>query len=136
MYFADSPTKEIRMYKYDGDTGTVSDPALVARVDMGFPDGSCIDSEGFIWNAVWRSGAGPSMVNRIDPKSGKVVFTVRMPDTTSQVSCCCFGGPKLDVLFITTAREGMNEEKEPNAGGIYAVKVPFMGLKESRFGGN
>ena len=73
------------------------------------------------------------MVNRIDPTTGKVVFTVHMPDSTSQVSCCCLGGKDLDILFITTAAEGRDGDKEPHAGGIYAAKVGVQGRKEGRF---
>jgi L-arabinonolactonase len=135
MYFADSPTKLILAYKYDSNTGTLSSKKLLheQKVDEhSVPDGSCVDSEGFIWNAVWRAGAAPGMIQRIDPDSGQVVFTVHMPDTTSQVTCCCFGGENLDILFITTAAEWRDRRKEPHAGGLYAVRLPFQGRKESR----
>jgi L-arabinonolactonase len=135
MYLADSPTKQISSYRYDLSTGKISDKKVVfqkAVNEPSVPDGSCVDSEGYIWNALWRGGAGPGMVQRIDPATGKVTFTVHMPDTTSQVSCCCFGGKDMDVLFITTAAEGRAHEKEPHAGGLYAARLPFKGRKESR----
>jgi sugar lactone lactonase YvrE len=58
-----------------------------------------------------------------------------MPDETSQVSCCCFGGPNLDILFITTAGEGKAAaSKEPHAGGLYAIKLDGVkGRLEHRF---
>lgn len=133
MYLADSPSHQIHAYDYDKDTGDISNKRLVHTVTNGVPDGSCCDAEGFVWNAVWRDGAGPSMVNRIDPSTGKIVFTVTMPDATSQVSCCCLGGKNLDILFITTASVGRDGEKEPHAGGIYAAKVGVKGRKEGRF---
>ena len=108
MYLADSPTRQIHAYDYNKETGTISNKQLVYTEELGVPDGSCCDAEGFLWNAVWRDGAGPSMVNRINPTTGKIVFTVRMPDATSQVSCCCLGGKDLDILFITTAAVGRN----------------------------
>lgn len=48
------------------------------------------------------------------------------------------GGENLDILFITTAAEGRDSEKEPHAGAIYAAKVGVKGRKEGRFilGGN
>lgn len=61
-----------------------------------------------------------------------MIFTVHMPDTTSQVTCCCFGGLDLDILFITTASENRDAAAEPDAGGLYAVKLPFKGTLESR----
>lgn len=135
MYLADSPTQTINIFKYDKETGAISDKRFVHKTPMGVPDGSCVDSEGFLWNAVWRSGAGQSMVNRINPNSGEIDFTVHMPDGTSQVTCCCFGGQDLDILFISTSAEGRDVSKEPHAGAVYAAKVGFKGLKEARFVG-
>lgn len=135
MYLADSPTNEICSYDYDGEKGEISNKKVLhtkTDPEEGVPDGTCVDAEGYLWNAVWRSGAGPGMVQRIDPSSGEVVFTVHMPDTTSQVTCCCFGGKDFDILFITTAAENRDQNLEPNAGGLYAVKLPFKGKPESR----
>ena len=96
---------------------------------------SVVDSQGFLWNATWRQGEGTGMVDRIDPNTGDVVFTVHLPDETSEASCCCFGGKNLDILFITTAREHLDPESEPHAGGLYAVKLPpgMIGCQEKRF---
>jgi L-arabinonolactonase len=130
MYFTDSPSQTIVKFQYED--GEISNKETVAKRSIGLPDGSCVDAEGFIWNAVWRDGAGPSFVVRIHPRSGEEVYHVRVPDNTSQVSCCCFGGPDLDILFLTTAAHN-RRAVEPNAGGLYAIKVPFKGLPESRF---
>lgn len=136
LYFTDSPTREIYSFDYNAATGDVSNKSLVYKMDIidehSVPDGSCVDSEGFIWNAVWRSGAGPGMIHRIDPANGQVVFTVHMPHHTSQVTCCCFGGNDMDILFITTAAEQRDDKKEPHAGGIYCIRLLFKGKKEGR----
>lgn len=135
MYLADSATSCIFRYNYDKQTGNVSQKSLLIQYpqSMGFPDGSCVDKDGYIWNAVWRMGKGPGYVNRIDPNTGQIVYVVHVPDTTSQITCCCFGGEDLDVLFISTASVDRTKEEEPNAGGLYAVKVPFVGREESMF---
>ena len=133
MYMADSPTQQIHAYTYNKATGLLSNKTFLHTKPSEVPDGSCVDAEGYLWNAVWRGGAGPSFVHRVHPTSGDIVFTVHMPDATSQVSCCCFGGSNLDVLFITTAAVSTDLSKEQNAGGLYAVKLGFQGLKEARF---
>jgi L-arabinonolactonase len=133
MYFCDSPTRTIQQYEYKDGKATFQRDVWSWQEEVGFPDGSCVDEEGYIWNAVWRKGAGPGRVNRIDPSSGKVVFTVHIPDTTSQCTCVCLGGKDLDVLFITTASIDRDTSLEPCAGGLYAVKLPFRGRLESRF---
>jgi len=140
LYFADSPTKQIVAYDYDAEAETndkvLSNKRDVYKVDLegAVPDGSCVDADGYLWNATWWGGIQGSRVRRIDPQTGKVVFEVNMPDGTSRVSCCCFGGPDLDILFITTAGEGKDATKEPNAGGIYAIKLAGVkGKVEHRF---
>ena len=134
MYLADSPTRSIHKYDYCG--GVISNKTFLHRKqedEIGsVPDGSCVDADGFLWNAVWRGGSGPGMVQRIDPNTGLVVFTVHIPDHTSQTTCCCFGGKDLDILFITTAGEHRESKDEPHAGALYAIKLPFKGLPESR----
>jgi len=132
MYFADSATKTISKYNYK--QGVPSNKQTVKVYDVGVPDGSCTDSNGNIWNAVWRDGAGPSMVLCIDPNTSEIIHTVRMPDATSQVTCCCFGGPNLDILFISTAHINRDRSKEPDAGSVYAVKLGVKGCSEKRFG--
>ncbi|KAG7341310.1 gluconolactonase [Nitzschia inconspicua] len=135
MYLADSPTRRIDRYDYDLETGLLSNRRELHRKDHGDPDGSVVDAQGFLWNATWRQGKGTGMVDRIDPETGEVVFTVHLPDETSEASCCCFGGPKLDILFITTAWENLDSQSEPHAGGLYAVKLPtgMSGCPEKRF---
>jgi L-arabinonolactonase len=146
MYLADSPTMQIHQYDYhndndddnndDGSSSTLlSNKRHFHDKPTGFADGSCVDAQGYVWNATWRQGDGTAMVHRIDPTNGQIVFTVYLPDTTSEASCCCFGGPNLDILFITTAWEHLDPASERHAGGLYAVQLPagMTGLPEKRF---
>ena len=140
MYLADSETREIHSYAYNVDgsgasSSILSDKKLLHEKpadDKCVPDGSCVDSQGYLWNAVWCTGEAKGMVVRIDPGTGHVVYTVHVPDLVSQVSCCCFGGTDLDILFITTARDGRDAQVQPHAGALYAARVPFKGRPESR----
>ncbi len=134
MYLADSPTKTIFKHDYDQKEGVLSNRQVVRKYEVGVPDGSCTDAQGNIWNAVWRNGAGRSMVQCIEPSSGDVIHTVNLPDNTSQLTCCCFGGPDFDILFISSANINLSREKEPHAGSVYAVKVGVKGRPEKRFG--
>lgn len=135
MYLADSPTQQIHKLDYDLDTGLLSNKQLLHTKPTGNPDGSVVDSLGYLWNATWREGQGQGFVDRICPKTGQTVFRVHLPDDTSEASCVCFGGPNLDILFITTAWEHLDPSWELNAGGLYAVKLPpdITGCKEKRF---
>jgi L-arabinonolactonase len=131
MYLADSPTQTIFKYDYDAKHGEISNKAIFRKLDIGVPDGSCNDSQGNVWNAVWRGGKGKSFVQCTN-QHGKVIYTVELPDNTSQLTCCCFGGPNLDVLFISSASVGVDMKREPFAGSLYAVKLGVRGRRETR----
>ena len=49
-----------------------------------------------------------------------------------------FGGPDLDVLYVTTSRQKMTEEaiaREPLAGALLAVDAGVRGLPEAVYAG-
>lgn len=131
MYFADSPRRTIWAYDYDPGTGEATGERVFATPQPGFPDGSCVDADGCLWNAQY----GGSRVVRYTP-SGKVDRELRLP--VQQVTCCCFGGERLDALYITTASQKLNPERlaaQPLAGSVFAVNPGVKGLPESRFAG-
>ena len=133
MYFADSPECEIVAFDYDPESGTVGRKRSVAALpkDRGVPDGSCVDAEGFIWNAVWEG----YRVDRFAP-DGRLDRSIETP--IMKPTCVAFGGPDLDILFITTSRLGSSEEtlkREPHSGGLYAVRPGLKGLVDPPFAG-
>jgi len=130
MYFADSPTKTIVAYDYDTATGRLGAKRIVAKVD-GIPDGSCVDREGCIWNAVWEG-------YRVEQRSpeGALLQVVEVP--VRKPTCCAFGAADLSTLYITTSRlmeEEDNLGREPSAGGLYAVRPGVEGLIDRPFAG-
>ena len=43
----------------------------------------------------------------------------------SQVTSIAFGGKNLDILFVTSAAEGLSQQellKQPQAGGLFQIK--------------
>ena len=62
----------------------------------GEPDGSCIDADGYLWNAQW----GASQVVRYAP-DGSVDRVVETP--ALQPSCVSIGGSALDQLLVMAA---------------------------------
>lgn len=130
VYFADSPTKEINAFDFNPDNGVFSNKRTFATTtDESSPDGSIIDAEGFLWNAQW----GGAKVVRYSPQ-GENVFELPLP--ISQPTCMCFAGPKLDLLFISTARAGLSKaqlEEQPEAGNVFVFQTGFKGLEESRY---
>jgi sugar lactone lactonase YvrE len=84
-----------------------------------------------LWIAHWGAGK----LTRRD-SDGKVLQTVQLP--CSQITSCAFGGPNLTTLYITTAATGLSKEqleREPMAGGLFAVEMEFAGLAADVFRG-
>jgi len=136
FYFADTPRKVIERIAYGAD-GVLGDRLTFAELgeDEGFPDGSCVDVEGGLWNAQFNGARVQRFL-----ADGRRDVRVDLP--VSQITCACFGGPGLDRLYITTARENFTDaqaEAEPVAGGIFVADVGaaigVVGLPESRFTG-
>jgi len=130
MYFADSKTKTIRKFPFETVTGSIGHKQVFAQtVPTESPDGSIIDSEGCLWNAHWGGGR----VVRYSPQ-GDVLAELALPVT--QPTCLCFGGPDLDLLFVTTAKENLDDAalaQQPEAGHVFVYRTPFKGLPESRY---
>lgn len=129
FYFADSPRRTIWRYEFDGASGGIFNRRVFAETPKRiFPDGACVDAEGFVWSAQWGAGR----IVRYAP-DGQIDRILQVP--VSQPSCVAFGGPKLDLLFVTTARDGLKEDalrKETNAGDVLVYDVGVAGLPEMR----
>ena len=132
MFFIDTPTRKVQRFAYNDETGDISKQGDVIRIPEteGKPDGMTIDSEGNLWVALYGGGA----VGCWDPKTGDMLqkINVPAPHTTS----CAFGGEDLSTLFITSARDGLDEDqlrKYPHSGGIFAVKPGARGTPAELF---
>lgn len=133
MYFADTPTREIRAYDYDIESGRPGVSRLFRRVDdsPGWPDGSTVDSEGALWNCEWDG----ARVVRYTP-DGEVDRVVAVP--ARRATCCALGGPDLKTLFITTAFDRMSEAERaewPLSGHLFALPVDVPGLPDPLYEG-
>ncbi|MBC8529514.1 SMP-30/gluconolactonase/LRE family protein [Christensenellaceae bacterium NSJ-44] len=130
LYYADSPTQEIRAYDYDPSTGALSGGRVAVRIrpEEGVPDGMTIDSQGKLWVAQW----GGWQVGHYDPQTGEKLGKVDVPAHCT--SSCVFGGADFKTLYITTARRPDEPAASP-AGDIFAVHLPVAGLPFARFAG-
>ena len=132
MYYCDSKIPEIRACDYRAD-GSIANDRLFTRVtDAGVePDGSTVDADGGLWNAQW---AGARVV-RYGPDG---VEADRIDVPTAQPSCVALGGPRLDTLYITSARADLDAAALANdtrAGGVFIATIGRPGLPEPEFQG-
>jgi L-arabinonolactonase len=130
MYFCDSLARRIEQCPY-GDT--LGAPRLFAELGAvaGEPDGSCVDAEGCLWNAQWGMGR----VARYAPDGS---LRALLPVPARQPTRPAFGGPGLDTLYVTSARDGLAADAlagEPLAGALFAARIGLRGLPEPRFAG-
>ncbi|GAB6394744.1 MAG: Gluconolactonase [Bacteroidales bacterium] len=133
MYYNDTPTGRVARYRYDAATGNVTYDgiAVVMEPGTGGPDGMTIDRDGNLWVAQW-GGYGVYCYN---PLTGKLINKVETP--APNVASCAFGGENMDILYITTARAGLSEEKlkaYPLSGSLFSCKPGAAGVKAFYFG--
>lgn len=130
MYYCDSLSGRIDCCAYGETLGT---PRMFVDLGdvAGEPDGSCVDAEGSLWNAQWGLGR----VVRYAP-DGSVQQIVSVP--TRQPTRPAFGGTALNMLYVTSAREGMQAAErnaDTPAGALFRWRAAVSGLPEPRFAG-
>lgn len=113
LYYVDTLTDRVDVFDYDPATGQVADRRLFAVLPS--PDGLTVDASGHVWVALWGGGK----VVRLRP-DGQLDLTVEMPATN--VTSCAFGGPDLDILYVTTAWDGRT------GGELWQRRTSFTGL--------
>ena len=132
MYFIDTPTREVRAFEYDIETGQIANPRVLIHFEdtFGWPDGMTTDTAGNLWIAMW-GGA------RVTQWNSKGMLLEQFGVPALNVTSCAFGGPGMNELFITTARSGMDTaamKKYPQAGGVFRMETNVEGMPTFEFG--
>jgi len=134
MYFTDTYRKTVYVYDFDLMSGTISNRRdfITFNTADGRPDGLTVDEEGCIWIAMWDAWN----ITRFSPE-GQELMRIRMP--VPRPTSCCFGGPSLETLYVTSASVRLSEEAlraAPMSGSLFAMKIPGVrGLPEATFAG-
>jgi sugar lactone lactonase YvrE len=129
LYMADSKRQTLFAHEV-ADLSKVREFAHT-RGEVGSPDGSAVDAEGYLWNAQW----GAARIVRYAP-DGRIDRILRTP--VSQPTSCAFGGPDLKTLYITSAWEGLSAQEraaQPLAGALFAVEPGVAGCPLPMFKG-
>lgn len=132
-FFIDSTTQRIDVFDFDLAAGTLSGrrPFAAIAPGDGLPDGLAVDAEDGVWVALFGGGA----LRRYD-RDGRLDVVVVLPVTNP--TCPVFGGPRRDVLLVTTARHRLTPAqaaREPLAGSVLAVRAGVRGGPVHRFAG-
>jgi|HubBroStandDraft_1064217.scaffolds.fasta_scaffold127024_2 sugar lactone lactonase YvrE len=135
MYLADSGTGDIDAFDFDPAKGDISRRRTIAHISTpnAVPDGLAVDDNGDIWVALWNGGA----LARYHP-DGSLLSTIPLP--VDRPTSCAFGDTGGGTLFVTTAREGLDEAAlaaQPDAGRLLRLDSlgvtgppcqPYLGL--------
>ncbi len=134
FYFTDTWSGEISAYDYDQASGTVANKRCLCRIppDGGAFDGATVDAEGCVWSAHVYAGR----IVRYRP-DGSMERVIDMP--VKKVTSVMFGGPDLDVLFVTSMAKPPLPRFPGDGvlrGSLFAIHdLGVRGVPEPRFAG-
>jgi len=133
MYVTAQFAYELEAFDFDPATGEIANRRSFAKVPEadGLPDGLTVDAEGCVWSAQW----GGWRLTRYDP-AGKVERVLKMP--VPNPTSCCFGGPGLKDLYVTTAWLMLTDEERkaaPGSGDLWVVHTDIRGIAEPKYAG-
>lgn len=131
LYHADSFSDEVSAVTYDPETGAVGPRRALfnTRAHGSAPDGTTVDSAGNLWVALVQAGK----IGCFTPQ-GELLRLIDV--LTPYPTCACFGGPDLDVLYVTSIRDSGNlmKSEHPDAGAVFAIHgLGVRGLPEVLF---
>ncbi|XP_050303750.1 regucalcin-like [Anthonomus grandis grandis] len=123
LYYIDTPTLQVAEYDYDNESGSISNRRtafdLKDHPDVaGSPDGMTIDENDNLWVALYGGGS----VIHVNPSTGELLQRIALP--ARDVTSTMWGGPNLDILFVTTSRVSLTEDQKkfyPDAGSVFAI---------------
>jgi sugar lactone lactonase YvrE len=126
LYYNDTATYAIAVFDYDRDAGLTGRRVLTTLEHR--PDGLTVDADGGVWTALSDGGA----VHRYTP-AGRLDAVIELP--ARKVTACTFGGERLDELFITTSRQGLEPGEDPLAGALFRAVPGVAGVPVREFAG-
>lgn len=126
FFVSHSNTGCIYAFDFDADMGVLGTRALFAQMptSVGLPDGAAIDADGGYWCAVHGGGR----LRRYGP-DGRLDREIMLP--VSQPTMCAFAGDDLDVLYVTSASDGLSQQRmsaEPLAGALLRLRPDVRGI--------
>jgi sugar lactone lactonase YvrE len=127
-YYNDTATHRVDVFDYDRASGLTHRRPFAQIPDGGRPDGLTVDENGGVWVALSNRG----VIQRYTPE-GALDEIVRVP--ARKTTACAFGGARLDQLFITTSREGVEPGTDLLAGSLFCASPGMRGLPVREFGG-
>jgi sugar lactone lactonase YvrE len=126
LFFGDTLRNLIYVCEFDRLSGLTTQPVTFTKdFPRGLPDGSAMDSQGYLWNCRY----GGSSIVRFAP-DGSVAEIVEAP--VKNPTTCAFGGDDLKTLYVTSAI-GADSSDNGLSGALFSMQVDIAGLPSNRF---
>ena len=125
LYYTDSFAREIYLFDYNIEDGSLCNQRVFTRFDEanGMPDGATVDAAGGLWSALWDGGC----IVRLLPDSS-VDKTINFP--IRKTSSLIFGGDRYSDIYVTTAGGNNKAEDGKLAGALFRLSIGIEGLAE------
>ncbi len=125
LYFTDSRVRTVYRFDYDEQSGEINNQQVFATFPEqdGSPDGMTIDSEGYIWSALWDGAA----IARLAP-GGREERRIGIP--ARKASSLTFGGEDLSDIYVTSAGGNSKGSDGPAAGSLFRLTPGVRGVPE------
>lgn len=122
FYYIDSVDHDIKEFDYDPVTGNIANERVIVDLTVNgerpnfVADGMTSDIDGNLYVTTF----GAWKIFKINPTKRTIELEIKMP--CEQVTSCAFGGPNLDILFVTTAaHERAGIKQPPPAGRLFKI---------------
>jgi L-arabinonolactonase len=132
LYHSDShpSVRTVWAWDFDPSDGRIANRRVFIDTHgmPGRPDGGCCDADG----CYWMTGNDGWELVRLTP-AGRIDRRIALP--IAKPSMIAFGGPALDVLYVTSIRPAGDLSSQPQAGSLFALRPGVTGLLEPLFKG-
>ena len=124
MYYADSGACRVDAFDYGAERGDldIESRRTIFKFpeENGPPDGMALDVDGNLWIALVKG----KRVSCFSPDTGEEL--ARIIVNASKVTACCFGGPEMKHLLISTGKAGTDDP--PRSGAIFVAEPGARGV--------
>ncbi|MCW2526727.1 MAG: hypothetical protein JWM76_1587 [Pseudonocardiales bacterium] len=128
MYLIDSGPGNLMSMPFDADSGKIGEASTLVAIGREniLPDGLSVDAAGDIWVV----GFGAGRISRYTP-AGELAEVRELP--ISHPTSCCFVGPGLEKLLVTSSAWAVEGTAGPLDGQSLLLDVETPGLPVSFF---
>jgi len=124
FFYVDSLVHTVDVFDFDSGAGTISNRRVLYDLkkngNAGLPDGLAVDADNNLWVATFNG----AKILHIDGATGQLIDAIDFTGISSKLTSVAFGGPNLDIMYVTSANFGLSEAEaanEKSPGSLFKV---------------